>query len=337
MTWTIDEVDARSGEWRDLCAQTQHLVFHEPEFEPVLKRGVSDETLAFVLKEDGVPRAGALGIVVKAGVLRTGYFSYPYGGFIGELPDSDTLRALLLLFARTKKLCQLQFVGYPHETERDWSGFSIVPDATNILPLEGLTPESLLASYKRVRRQEIKRAWKRGVSVEVRNDEASIEALYRFYLETMRRTGGIARYKPALIRAIVEELAPSGKVRLSVALAEGEAVGAMLVVDSDELTHGLVLVSGAKGRAYEANKVLLHTAVEDAIKLGKKGFDFMPSGQSAKGVAQFKTLWHTDEVSLLHRTLVVHPVRARMWRTVLAAAKRWPMRQAIAWKRGRAS
>ena len=83
--------------------------------------------------------------------------------------------------------------------------------------------------------------------------------------------------------------------------------------------------------------MLLHTAVEDAVRAGKEGFDFMPSGQSAKGVAQFKTLWHTEEIPLVHRTLVVQPLRAQMWKLMLGAAKRWPMRNLLAWKRGRSS
>lgn len=337
MTWAISQTDPSGSAWLSLCAENKHLLFHDSAWEPVLRAGVSDESLAFVITEDGKPRSGAMGVVVAAAGIRTGYFSYPYGGLIGSLPDNDTLRELLKELGRAHNLSQIQLVGYPGEPERDWSGFECTADQTNILPLEGLTPESLLASYKRIRRQEIKRAWKRGVAVEIRDDNDSIESLYRFYLETMTRTGGVARYKPALIRSIVEELAHRGLARLSVALHEGNRIGAMLVVDSDALSHGLMLVSSAEGRKFEANKVLLHTAVEDAIKAGKDGFDFMPSGQSAKGVAQFKTLWHTEEIPLVHRTLVVQPLRAQMWKLMLGAAKRWPMRNLLAWKRGRSS
>lgn len=337
MTWEITQTDPSGDEWRSLCAEHGHLLFHDSAWEPVLRAGVADESLTFAITEEGKPRGGAMGVVVSAVGIRTGYFSYPYGGLIGSLPDNDTLRELLKELGRAHNLSQIQLVGYPGEPDRDWSGFGRTPDQTNILPLEGLTPESLLTSYKRIRRQEIKRAWKRGVTVEIRDDNDSIDALYRFYLETMTRTGGVARYKPALIRSIVEELAPKGLARLSVALHEGNRIGAMLVVDSVALSHGLMLVSSAEGRQFEANKILLHTAVEDAINAGKDGFDFMPSGQSAKGVAQFKTLWHTDEVPLVHRTLVVHPVRAQMWKLMLGAAKRWPMRNLLAWKRERAS
>ncbi len=335
MTRSIREVDPAGPEWASFVAGADHLVFHEPEWAKVMGRGISDETCAFIIDEDGKPICGSLGVVVKAPLVRLGYFSYPYGGLIGNPPPANDLARLLKELGKRKRFAQIQLVGYPHEPAHDYSGFTQAADQTNILNIEGLTPESLLASYKRVRRQEINRAFKRGVKVEVRNDDESMGLLYSYYLDTMSRTGGIARYKPELIRSIVEELKPTNRVRLSVAHVDGQPIGAMLVVDSESISHGLVLVSSQEGRKYEANKVLLHTAVEDAVRAGKLGFDFMPSGQSAKGVSQFKSMWHTDEVPLVHRTLVVQPMRALMWRTMLGAAKRWPMRNLIALKRSK--
>jgi hypothetical protein len=335
MTWTIRDVDPKDPDWAGFVECNEHLIFHEPAWSSVLDTGVSDESCAFIIYNNDKPTCGSLGVVVKAPGVRIGYFSYPYGGLIGTPPPAETLAMLLRQLGKQRRFAQIQLVGYPYETEQDHTGFKADADQTNILPIVGLTPESLMQSYKRVRRQEINRAFKRGVTISVRDDAQSIARLYGYYLDTMSRTGGIARYKPELIEAIVKNYSASGRARLSIAEANGDPIGAMLVVDSEKLSHGLVLVSSAEGRKFEANKVLLHTAVEDAVREGKEGFDFMPSGQSGKGVSQFKSMWHTDEVPLTHRTLVVKPFRALAWRTMLGAAKKWPMRNVLAYTRSR--
>lgn len=335
MTWTIKDVDPRGQNWADLVEKNDHLIFHEPVWAAVLDTGASDESCAFIIYENDAPTCGSMGVVVKAPGVRIGYFSYPYGGLVGPSPPAEALVKLLKNYGKQARFAQIQLVGYPYEHEQHFAGFDAQPDQTNILSLAGLTPESLMQSYKRVRRQEINRAFKRGVTINIRTDDEAVGLLYNYYLDTMSRTGGVARYKRKLIETIVHELSPSGRARLSVAEVNGEPIGAMLVVDSDKLSHGLVLVSSAEGRKFEANKVLLHTAVEDAVRAGKEGFDFMPSGQSAKGVSQFKSMWHTDEVALTHRTLVVKPMRALAWRTMLASAKRWPMRNVLAYTRNK--
>ena len=330
MSWRVEQADPAGERWSALLARSDHLLFHRPEWAPVLAEGVSARTCCFLFAEDAEDRAGMLGCVVGGLGVSTGYFSFPYGGIVGTPPDAETLNGLLMDAGRMLGVAQVQLVGYPHEPEGATStGHARVEDQTNVLPLEGLTPESLLAGYKRVRRQEIKRAMNRGVVIENRTDDEAISAVHRFYLETMARTGGLARYKRELIASAVKHLCPIGRARLTIASHEGEPIAGMLVVDSDEMSHGLLLVASSESRPLEPNKLLLHTAAEQAIGEGKKFLDFMPSGQSAKGVGQFKALWHTTEIPLVHRTVNVRPIRAAMWRGALAAAKREPFRSLI--------
>ncbi len=329
MTWSVDRVEPSDGAWASLLDQHDHLIFQQPGWSRVLAAGISSRVVCAIFADSGKPTCGLMGVVVGGLGLRIGYFSWPYGGMVGSPPPGAEFRELLSHLGRSLGVCQLQLIGAPLLAQAPIPGASVQADETNLLPLAGLTPESLLAGYERRRRQDIRRAISRGVVVEISNDEASVDLLHRAYLDTMRRTGGIARYKRSLIDAIVSEFAETGIARLSVARLDGSALGAMLVVDSSKASHGLMLVCTDEARRFEPNKLLLHTAVEDAVRRGKESFDFMPSGQSSQGVGHFKRIWKTDPVPLAHQTLVIDPLRARAWRAAYGLAGRAPFRQAI--------
>ena len=230
-------------------------------------------------------------------------------------------------------MCRVQFVGYPGGPDLGGSSAEVVEDSTQVLDTSGLTIESLWSGYRRSRRQDIRKIRERGVTVEETRDAADIDEVHACYLETMKATGGMARYKRELLHAIVEHVTPQSG-RMYVARHQGKVIAGMVVVDSARLSHGLLLAARSSARPQQPNKLLLHTAAERAITDGKDGLDFMPSGQSAQGVSKFKNLWGATTRPLQHHTFVVLPLRNWLWKTAYAMAGRPPFRAMLSYLRG---
>ena len=329
MSWTIESTDPHGESWQHFLAENDHLLFHEGVWSDVVKDGIASRILCLICKQDGQAKAGALGFMIGGFGIQIAYFNYPYGGLIGNLPPTEILVDLLKEFCTAKGICQLQLIGFPGSVPFNSDEFEIQPDTTHILNLEGKTVESLWTGYRRSRRQDIRKAKERGITVEQISNDDEIDLVHEFYLQTMQRTKGVARYKKQLLRSIVHRLGPKGRARMYVAKINEEPIAGMLIVDSKRLSHGLLLAASNAGLKHQPNKLLLHTAAEDCTLKGMHGLDYMPSGQSASGVSNFKNLWGAEEVKLEHATLRTMPLRSFCWRIAYSLAKRQPMRMLL--------
>ena len=333
MTWTWKVVDPDGAAWASLLQQQTHLVFHEPVWASVLARGVSSQVMALMLLQDEQPKAGALGFLISLGGVRIAYFNYPYGSLFGELPSGDELEKLLQAFADQYRVCQIQFLGHSTAPAMRGPRMEVTEDQTQLSQLAGMTAEDLWSGYRRSRRQDLRKIRERGVKIETAQTPADVAEVHRCYLETMQRTGGVARYRRQLLQAIVDHCEPAGCGRIYVARKDERVIAGMVIVESDGLSHGLLLAAENDARAHQPNKLLLHTALEEAIQRGQAALDYMPSGKSARGVANFKDLWGAESIPIQHHTLVTQPVRARLWRLAYATAGSPPMRRLISWYR----
>lgn len=329
MSWTIETTDHNGEQWKSLLANSDHLVFHEPIWSDVIREGVSSRCVCILFKENGAPRSGALGFLLGGYGINIAYFNYPYGGLIGSPPDGSQLEKLLSEFAEEHNVCQVQLVGFPGAPIYSGDHFEFTDDTTHILNLEGVTPDSLWQGYRRSRRQDIRKARERGITVEESSNLNDVDMVHEFYIQTMKRTGGLARYKKSLLRAIVSKLSPISRARLYIAKIEDRAIAGMLLVDSERMSHGLLLASSDEGLKHQPNKLMLHLAAEGCAEKGLAGLDYMPSGQSSSGVSNFKNLWGADEFKLRHSTLVTMKLRSQAWRAAFSLAKKQPMRSIL--------
>ena len=329
MSWTMESVDPHSEQWDQLLTNSEHLLFHEAIWSEVVREGVSSRVVAILFKEDGVPKSGAVGFLLGGYGINIAYFNFPYGGIIGSPPPSESLKKLLSDFAKQYSVCQIQFVGFPGAPAVISEDFEFARDTTHVLELNGVTPESLWEGYRRSRRQDIRKARERGITVEETSDMSDVDMVHDFYLQTMARTGGLARYKKSLLRAIVSKLGPKTRAHMYIAKMQGTPIAGMLLVDSKHLSHGLLMASSDDGLKHQPNKLMLHTAAERCTLKGLAGLDYMPSGQSASGVTNFKNLWGANEVKLRHATVVTKKYRAMAWRTAFAIAKKQPFRSIL--------
>ena len=335
MTWSIETADPKGDNWEQLLSQTDHLLFHEPVWSDVIREGVSSRTTAIIFRQDGQIMSGASGFFLGGLGIKLAYFNYPYGGIIGSPPPIDQLEPLLKKYAVDNNVCQIQLVGFPNAPDYNGNEFEFADDATHLLDLAGESPESLWSGYRRSRRQDIRKTRERGITIELTTDPSEIDLVHEFYLQTMKRTGGLARYKKELLRAINLHLSPLSRSHMYLAKLDGKPIAGMLIVDSTNISHGLLMACSDEGLQHQPNKLMLHTAAEHCTQTGISTLDYMPSGQSSSGVSNFKYLWGANEVKLRHATLVTMKLQSWAWKTAFGMAKRQPFRSVLSAIRSR--
>jgi len=316
--WKIERADPRSKEWGLLLESSSHLVFHEPVWADVLEAD-GREVLCGVLLEEGVIKGGFLGFIVGVIGCRVGYFGVPYGGIIGSWPEPELLAQLLRTFGKENRLARIQLIDFPGSGMNSLTGFEQSEDQTHLFHLADLSEDSLRKRYRRQLRQDLRKLESQGVIVRESEGDEAIENLYQHYLKTMRARGGLARYSLRWLSSIKKGVGES--CRLYLAELDGQVCGAMMVVDSQNHSHGLMLVSAPNGAQSSVNKLLLDTALRCAISRNKEWFDFMPSGSSAGGVTQFKKLFGAEEVTLRNHYLAISWWRDLVWRGLYAGAR----------------
>ena len=335
MSWSVETADPKGDSWNQLLGQTNHLLFHEPVWSDVIHDGVSSRTTAIIFKQNGQIMSGASGFFLGGYGIKLAYFNYPYGGIIGTPPPVDWLQKLLKQFAIENRVCQIQMVGFPGALDYSGNEFEFANDATHILDLTDVTPESLWTGYRRSRRQDIRKTRELGIEIELTTDQNEVDLVHDFYLQTMKRTGGLARYKKQLLRSIVKHLAPQARAHMYLAKLDSKPIAGMLLVDSANMSHGLLMACSDVGLQHHPNKLMLHTAAEHCTQKGISRLDYMPSGQNSSGVSNFKNLWGAGEVKLKHSTLVTMKFRSLAWRTAFGLAKRQPLRTILSAIRSR--
>jgi len=323
--WVIEETNIEGGEWAELLLETPHLLFHEPIWARVLAEGVSDRIVTLLFKEGAETKAGAVGFIYGKIGIHIGYFSFPYGGIIGNPPADDLLRALLLEYGRRRGIAQMRIIGFPGGVALPTEGFSAQADQTHVLNLEGLNAESLWDGYKRNIRRDLRKAERSGVTVLM--EGATVDAFYQLYLATMRRQNALVKYRREQIHAIVQHLVPQERASLMLAYRDEQPIAGILVVDSSEMSHYLMAGSDTESQRYQPNELLLHTAIERALRRGMRGFDFLPSGPGNTSLQQFKAKWGAEPVPLNYLTLVVSPARSFLWNTAYRCANWKPARK----------
>ncbi|MEM9411514.1 MAG: GNAT family N-acetyltransferase, partial [Planctomycetota bacterium] len=329
MSWTIETTSPDGRDWTSLLNSCHHLVFHEPIWSDVVKEGVSSRTVCILFRENGEIRSGAIGFLLGALGINIAYFNFPYGSVVGTPPPTDELVRLLQSFSAEYNICQIQFVGFPDAPRIEGDQIQLSDDSTHVLDLQGVTSEVLWTSYRRSRRQDIKKTRERGISIVESNKIEDVDLLHHFYLQTMRRTGGLARYKKGLLKAIARQLVPERRARIYFAMKSERYIAGMLLVDSKTMSHGLLLACSDDGLKEQPNKLMLHTAAESCCERGLSALDYMPSGQSASGVTNFKNLWGAEQVPILHATMTTKSLKSLLWRTAFGVAKREPARSII--------
>jgi lipid II:glycine glycyltransferase (peptidoglycan interpeptide bridge formation enzyme) len=167
----------------------------------------------------------------------------------------------------------------------------VQPPITRVIDLT-VGEEALRSELRRKHRQYVNKAERGGVTIE-RFDGSSAPELFpsaladfnRIYQGTAQRAGFVAR-RPTYYERVWSIFAPTGRVRLSFALLDGERVATLFHFTCGERaveSYGGMTDAGADARA---NYLLKWTAIATFAREGFAAYDMW--GLATGGIRQFK-------------------------------------------------
>ncbi len=256
------------------------------------------------------PVAGAQ-LLLRRIPLLNWHLAYVPRGPIGDLDDPrvrDALVAALRAIGRAEKVATVRADPEARtETqygralmESPWRAApKVQPPTTRVIDLSP-GEEALKAGLKRKHRQYVNKAERAGVTIE-RFDGATEPAVIgpaladfnRIYRFTAERAGFVAR-QPFYYERVWSIFAPSGRVRLSFALLDGERVATIFHFtcgDRAVEAYGGMTDPGADARA---NYLLKWAAIADFAREGFAIYDMW--GLATGGIRQFKEGFGGEEI-----------------------------------------
>ena len=175
----------------------------------------------------------------------------------------------------------------------------IQPPTTRVIDLS-VGEEALRANLKRKHRQYVNKAERAGVTIERFDGTTPREVIgpaladfNRIYAFTAERAGFVAR-QPFYYERVWSLFAPTGRVRLSFAVADGERVATIFHFTCGERAveaYGGMTDAGADARA---NYLLKWSAIADFARSGFAVYDLW--GLATGGIRQFKEGFGGEEI-----------------------------------------
>ncbi|MGQ0608807.1 MAG: lipid II:glycine glycyltransferase FemX [Chloroflexota bacterium] len=256
------------------------------------------------------PVAGAQLLLRRMPVLGW-HLAYVPRGPIGDLDDPgvrDALVAGLRALGRVEKIATVRAdpearleTAYGRALlEQPWRAApKVQPPTTRVIDLS-TDEEALKAKLKRKHRQYVNKAERAGVTIErfdgttpagaIGPALADFNRIYRF---TAERAGFVAR-QSFYYERVWSIFAPTGRVRLSFAVADGERVATIFHFTCGERAveaYGGMTDAGADARA---NYLLKWTAIADFAREGFAVYDMW--GLATGGIRQFKEGFGGEEI-----------------------------------------
>ncbi|MGH2401971.1 MAG: lipid II:glycine glycyltransferase FemX, partial [Candidatus Limnocylindria bacterium] len=175
----------------------------------------------------------------------------------------------------------------------------VQPPTTRVIELAA-GEEALKAGLKRKHRQYVNKAERSGVTIERFDGSTAPEAIgpaladfNRIYRYTAERAGFVAR-QPFYYERVWSLFAPTGRVRLSFAVKDGERVATIFHFTCGERAveaYGGMTDAGAEARA---NYLLKWSAIADFAREGFAIYDLW--GLATGGIRQFKEGFGGEEI-----------------------------------------
>ena len=239
------------------------------------------------------------------------HLAYVPRGPIGALDDTAVADALVRALRALGREARIATVRADPEARLDtaygrtllrapWRAApKVQPPTTRVIDL-AVGEDALRAALKRKHRQYVNKAERGGVTIE-RFDGATppdvigaaLADFNRIYQHTAARAGFVAR-QPFYYERVWSIFAPTGRVRLSFAVLEGERVATLFHFTCGERaveSYGGMTDPGAEARA---NYLLKWTAISDFAREGFAVYDMW--GLATGGIRQFKEGFGGEEI-----------------------------------------
>jgi len=290
-------------EWNEVVIKAEEgTFFHTYDWSKVLtdcgKKGESYCSRHILIKDQELDRL--VGVLPLLLTRKHRLISLPYGDYGGPCIDPNVSRrnVLEIMFNEVeemaKKGAKMTFLKSLPREDLEWlslHGYAKTPENyTFILSTRHATLDSLWRKFQRSPRQCVRRAWKKGVTVEEAAQKDLMKEYYQIYIETMKRLG--ASIRPFLFFEILWDiLAKKGLMKLLLAKYEGKYIAGIIAFPWKRTLHLYANASLKEYQNLSSNYLLCYTAIEWAFK-HKFDIDFglSPLNKNS-GLYQFKKRW----------------------------------------------
>jgi len=178
-------------------------------------------------------------------------------------------------------------------------GFSATHHFNNyIIPL-GEDPETIIKTFYRGQRQQIRRSYRLGVTARIGQGQKDLDEFYRLYLLNRRRFG-IPPQPRNFFTTMLDRLKDNPRSILYIAEYEGQTAAAIIVLRYNGICYGKYGAADTTMRKLFPQHALMWKIIEDAIQDGETIFDFGRTATDNENLNLFKSRWGTRSEKLLY-------------------------------------
>jgi CelD/BcsL family acetyltransferase involved in cellulose biosynthesis len=288
------------GAWDDfLHSQAGGLFYHSSWYRDLIAEELGGEPEYLIAREGGEIR-GALPMIwgsdvgADGRVLNSLPFNGSHGSPIAATPgveralirawnershDPGTLAATMVGNPFTKRVAAAPV----HEFSGERGNFSLG------LPQRGSRDE-VLAQVTSEARSNVRKAERRGVTVERWSDARAVEHARRIHRDRMSELG-LPPKSDSFLAAIPDRLRPEKDFDAWVARREGRVVGAMLTLRFNRVADYYLSGSYPDEKTHNPHAALILTALVHEAGLGTRIWNWGGEAPGSEGVNRFKRKW----------------------------------------------
>jgi hypothetical protein len=181
----------------------------------------------------------------------------------------------------------------------------------HVLDLDELDSTAMEKAFDPNIRWAARKAVRNGVTVRAAT-MGDVDVVQALYATTMLAKHAPVNYGPERWEGLLSQLAPLGSGHIYLAHIGQQPIGMAAVADAALSRHLLQLAVPPEHHSTRTGELLVMTAIRDALKSGKRYFDFMASRADDAGLIAFKAKWGTRSEPIRHVVLPVMPIVAPM-------------------------
>jgi lipid II:glycine glycyltransferase (peptidoglycan interpeptide bridge formation enzyme) len=140
------------------------------------------------------------------------------------------------------------------------------------------------------KRNDIRKAIKSNVVVEIDNSKEAKDFLLTTHLENMATIGGIAKSE-SLFNSLYDTYVENKDYNIFIAKKDGESISGLLVLYFNEITEYYTPVTVKEFREFQPLALVIYEAMRFSVGMGCTSWNWGGNGLSLDGVYKFKQRW----------------------------------------------
>ena len=310
-------INCRNPDWQDFLLQTQHTIFHTPLWQEVVSQAYKAESAIYAYYKKGKIRLAVVGFIFDWKICRVFFASLFDGGIVGDTGFMPELISLLTASLKKDKIDKIRIMQTYSAHFSDIPSFKKTEASQHIVKLDSVDENMLWDRLYRNRvRKAVQQARYKGVKIKEVKTKQDIRLLYKLNLQTIKRNHAFSAFTKVILMDFYNKFLRSGQGKAWLAEKDNVCIAGLLVVYSNNASHGMV---GGSLDAYfnlRANDLLLHEAMVDTIRNKKHYFDFMLSAKDKKNLQFFKDKFGGEEYPACFYEKNITSIRPVIWEIV---------------------